>query len=141
MQANDSPPYFDDWLPEVAVDGRGRVFVSCYDWRDSPALCGGGSNDYLYESTDGGASFGPGTRISDFTTDWSNTFSDIIPNQGDYISLFARDSVLFVAWADCRGFHGDPNAFSARIVVSGDSNSSSRLGVSSPRRRARSMWC
>ena len=26
-RVNDSPGYYDDWFPEVAVDGVGRVFV------------------------------------------------------------------------------------------------------------------
>jgi hypothetical protein len=114
VRANDSPGHFDDWLPEVAVDGRGHVFVDCYDWRDAAALCGGGSNAYLYESTDGAASFGAGVRMSNYTTPWSAVYSTLIPNQGDYIGLFARDSVTFVAWADGRN-GGQPDAFTARL--------------------------
>jgi hypothetical protein len=114
VRANDSPPYYDDFLPEVAVDGRGYVYVDCYDWRDSASICGGGSTAYLYESTDGGASFGAGVRLSDTVTEWSVVYSTLIPNQGDYIGLFARDSVVYTAWADGRG-KGDPNAYMARV--------------------------
>ena len=114
VRANDSPPWFDDFLPEVAVDGRGRVFVDDYDYRDATAWCGGGSNAYLYESDDGGASFGPGQRMSSFTSRWAFSYSTLIPNQGDYVGLFARDSVVFAAWADIRA-KGDPDAFMARL--------------------------
>ena len=114
VRANDSPPYFDDFLPEVAVDGRGYVYVDCFDWRDAAAICGGGSNAYLYESTNGGATFGAGVQVSDQYTRWVNVYSTLIPNQGDYIGLYARDSVVFAAWADGRGL-GDPNAYVARV--------------------------
>lgn len=114
VRANDSPGYYDDFLPEVAVDGRGHVFMACYDYRDAAAICGGGTNTYLYESTDGGASFGSGVRMSDFTTQWATTYSTLIPNQGDYIGLFARDSVVFAAWADCRA-KGDPDAYVSHL--------------------------
>jgi hypothetical protein len=101
-RVNDSPGYFDDWLPEVQVDDRGRVFVAHYDWRDATNICGGGSNVYLYRSDDAGVTWIPGTPMTDFTTNWSVTASDLLPNQGDYIGLFARDSTIFVAWADGR---------------------------------------
>lgn len=102
VRVNDSPGYFDDWLPEVAVDGAGRAFVANYDWRDATSNCGGGSNIYLYRSDDGGASWISGTRMTDVTTNWSVTYSTLLPNQGDYIGLNAPDSVVYIAWADGR---------------------------------------
>jgi hypothetical protein len=113
-RVNDSPGHFDDFLPEVAVDGRGRVFVAGYDWRDALATCGGGSNVYLYRSDNGGASWVGGARMSEVTTDWNQTYSTLIPNQGDYIGLFASDSTVFVAWADGRNQdpgNRDPDAY------------------------------
>ena len=113
---NDSPGNFDDFLPEVAVDGFGRVFVAAYDWRDAPN-CGGGSNVYLYRSDNGGASWVGGTRITDYTTDWTVTYTNMIPNQGDYIGLFAQDSTVYVTWADGRNQepgNGDPDVYMAR---------------------------
>src|SRR5262245_1208155 len=93
VRVNDDPPYLDDWLPEVTVDGRGRVFVANYDFRDATTNCGGGSNIYLYRSDDGGASWIPGQPMTDVTTNWTDTYSTLLPNQGDYIGLSARDSV------------------------------------------------
>ena len=116
VRVNDSPGYFDDWLPEAQVDGTGRVFVACYDWRDAAGICGGGSNPYLYRSDDGGANWQPGTRISDTTTNWTVTYSTLLPNQGDYLGLFAGDSTVYVAWADGRA--GDPDAYVATATSS-----------------------
>jgi hypothetical protein len=113
VRVNDSPPYFDDWLPEVAVDQSGTVSLASYDWRDSPDVCGGGSNVYLYRSSSGGLSWGAGERISEATTNWTRTYSVLIPNQGDYIGLFGGGST-HVAWADGRS--GDIDAYTAAVT-------------------------
>jgi hypothetical protein len=111
VRVNDSAGHFDDWLPEVAVDGSGRVFVVHYDFRDALAICGGGSNVYLARSDDGGATWISGIPVSDVTTNWSDVSSNLIPNQGDYIALFARDSTVFVGWGDGRSY--DPDVYVA----------------------------
>ena len=112
VRVNDSPGHFDDWLPEVTVDARGRVFVANYDWRDATTNCGGGSNIYLYRSDDGGANWISGQPMTDVTTNWTDTYSTLLPNQGDYMGLSARDSIVYIAWADGRDpdpSDGDPN--------------------------------
>ena len=106
-RVNDSPGYFDDWLPEVAVDGVGRAFIANYDFRDATNSCGGGSNIYLYRSDDGGDTWIPGNRMTDVTTDWTATYSSLLPNQGDYIALTAQDSTVYIGWAD--GRDADPS--------------------------------
>lgn len=111
VRVNDSPGYFDDWLPEVAVDGSGRVFAAHYDFRDALSICGAGSSVYLARSEDGGATWIPELQISDVFTNWTDTFSTLMPNQGDYIALFARDSTVFVGWADGRSL--DPDIYMA----------------------------
>ena len=120
VRVNDSPGNFDDFLPEVVVDGGGRVFVADYDWRDAPN-CGGASNVYLYRSDNAGSNWVGGSRISDYTTDWSNvTFSTLIPNQGDYIGLFARDSTVFVSWSDGRNVditNSNPDVYMASTTL------------------------
>jgi hypothetical protein len=111
VRVNDSPGFFDDWLPEVAVDGSGRVFVAHYDFRDAVGICGGASNVYLGHSDDGGATWSPEVAVSDVGTNWTITYSTLIPAQGDYIGLFARGSTVLVGWAD--GRFGDPDVFVA----------------------------
>ena len=110
VRANDSPGYFDDWLPEVAVDRQGTVLLALYDWRDTIAQCGGGSNAYLDRSGDGGLTWSAGQRMSDQSTVWSQVYDVLIPNQGDYIGLFAGSST-HLAWAD--GRNGDADVFTA----------------------------
>jgi len=100
---NNDPAWFDDWLPEVATDATGRVYEAWYDWRDSPAgTCGSLSHIYLAFSADGGATWNQRNAVTDAQSDWTNVFSNIAPNQGDYLSLFANASNLYCAWSDGR---------------------------------------
>jgi len=111
VRVNDDPGYLDDFLPEVAVDGEGRVWIAHYDYRDSPAVCGGGSNIYLARSDDGGQGWLPETRISDVTTNWTLVHTNLIPNYGDYIGLFAQGDRVALGWGD--GRNGDPDVYFA----------------------------
>jgi hypothetical protein len=116
VRTNDSEGNLDDWLPEVAVDGTGRVFSAHYDYRDEPTVCNAPSNVYLTRSDDGGSTWLPETRISDVSTNWSTTGFNLEPNQGDYIGLFARDTLVIVGWGDGRPLSmtttdSDPNVF------------------------------
>jgi hypothetical protein len=116
---NDDPPTFDNWLPEIAVSGRGRPYITWYDWRDfAETTCGGWSHVYLARSDDGGDTWTPLGTITDQQTDWTVTPSSIAPNQGDYIALFANDHDVIAAWAD--GRDGDPDVYMARHDVTLD---------------------
>ncbi|TMQ47921.1 MAG: T9SS type A sorting domain-containing protein, partial [Candidatus Eisenbacteria bacterium] len=110
VRLNDDPGWFDDWLPEVAVSAEGRAYAAWYDWRDSPASsCGGWSGVYLARSDDGGDSWSSLGPVADRLTNWSEVAGLKIPNQGDYISLFANDRTVFIAWADGRSpANGNP---------------------------------
>lgn len=110
VRINDEPAGLDDWLPEVAVSGQGRVYAAWYDWRDAAAgTCGGQSNIYLARSDNGGASWFPLGTTSDATSVWTNVASNIQPNQGDYMSLFANNTAIYPCWSD--GRLGNPDAF------------------------------
>jgi pre-peptidase len=108
VRVNEDPGYFDNWLPEVAVGYNGKPYVAWYDWRDTPAsLCGGTSNVYLARSEDGGASWTPGSAVTDVGTHWTTVGTNIQPNQGDYIALFAGGGNIYAAWADGRNVDVD----------------------------------
>lgn len=112
VRPNDDPPWLDDWLPEVAVGPSGTVALSWYDWRDAPDIfCNALSLTYLATSADGGVSWGANRAIADTPSPWSQVSSNLAPNQGDYLGLFANGDNLYLAWAD--GRNGDPDAYAA----------------------------
>jgi hypothetical protein len=121
--ASDSPVGFDDWLPEVAVGGDNtdaqvgdsRPYCLWYDWRGSASICGGGSNVYLSRSDDHGTTWTPGGTLNAAQTDWTNVSSNLMPNQGDYLSLFGNHANLYAAWTD--GRNGDPDIYAATVPL------------------------
>ncbi len=121
-RVSNSPAGYDDWLPEVAVSGSnlgvgdGHVYALWYDWRDAPpTACGGVSNVYLSRSDDGGQSWHELGTVSDVQTAWTNVASNIAPNQGDYIALFANDNAIYPAWGD--GRNGNPDVYTVAIPL------------------------
>jgi hypothetical protein len=79
---NDDPPRFDNFLPELAVDGVGGVHVTWYDRRDDPET-GEDYNVYWTYSDDGAVSFCPSQRLSDTTSVRENSGLEL----GDYMGL------------------------------------------------------
>lgn len=126
VRASDSPTGFDDWLPELGISADSKVYVAWYDWRDAGALdCGGNSQLYVATSSDGGASFSTLGALSDASSNWTTSFSNIAPNQGDYIGLFAGCEAVYASWGDARDSTVDvylarypPGAGSARVTFS-----------------------
>ena len=108
-RVNDDAGLFDNWLPEVEVGANGIPYVIWYDWRDAAPSCGGMSHVYLARSDDAGASWVSLGPITDVQSDWTNGFSNIAPNQGDYLAIYANDQALYNAWSDAR--NGDPDVF------------------------------
>ncbi len=114
VRVNGEAALYDDWLPEIAVATDGNVFVSWYDWRDAPGgTCGGSSMAYLSRSTDGAASWPDGSPVSSALSSWTTAYSNIAPNQGDYISLFANQTAVYVCWSD--GRNNDPDVYMAAV--------------------------
>jgi len=68
---------------------------------------------YYARSTDGGASFAAPVRVTTFTTPWRATVSNVTPNFGDYIDLFANSNKIHVTWAD--GRNGVPDVFYSTV--------------------------
>jgi hypothetical protein len=110
-RVNDDSPWFDDWLPEVTVDGSGYPHVAWYDWRDSAVNCGGSSNIYMATSEDGGSTWYHLDPVTTAQSDWTAAASNIAPNQGDYMALKSDNANVYVCWADAR--NGDPDVFLA----------------------------
>jgi hypothetical protein len=74
---------------------------------------------YYIQSANGGASFHPPIRVSNVTTNWCDTISDIAPNFGDYNTAVSAGNRLFATWAD--GRYGVPDVFFSKIRTAGKS--------------------
>ena len=74
---------------------------------------------YYAQSTDGGTTFHPPIRVSNVTTNWCTTISNIIPNFGDYNTAVSAGNQLFTTWAD--GRNGVPDVFFSKIRTAGKS--------------------
>jgi hypothetical protein len=110
-RAADSPPRFDDFMPEMAVGPEGLPYVMWYDYRDD--ACGGASHLYLSRSSDGGTSWAAGQRLTSTPSAWGVTPSNIAPNMGDYNQLVPNGGTLRAVWSDAR--RGDPDVFTAGV--------------------------
>jgi len=116
--SGDEPGRYDDWLPEVTVTPAGTVYAAWYGFDDAPDVADGGwSLTKLARSDDGGLSWKPLGAVSDGFVDWTNSSSNIIPNQGDYIALFADATHLIPAWTDTR-YYGTSDIWAAPITLS-----------------------
>ena len=96
--------------PTVSVLPNGEhVDITYYE---SEELGGTSLVDLFWvQSGDGGATFGSPVRISEVTTDWGATATNIIPNFGDYNTAVSRKDRIFATWAD--GRNGVPDTFFA----------------------------
>jgi hypothetical protein len=139
VRINDGPPFFDDWLPEIAVSAQGRAFAVWYDWRDAPpGSCGGASHLYLARSEDGGDSWVALGPITTAQTAWSNVTSNLTPNHGDYIALHSDANGLVAAWAD--GRFGTPDAMAAVWPLAVTPTQIALAEVSATPRRVTLTW-
>jgi hypothetical protein len=115
-RVNHDPPWLDNWLPELAVSNLSKVYATWYDWRDvSSVVCNSLSQVYLASSDDGGTTWTDLGAMSDAPsdwTDWTNAKSNLAPNQGDYIGLFADCQAVYAGWGDVRD--PDVNVYTGR---------------------------
>jgi hypothetical protein len=115
VRINDDLPYYDDWLPEIAVPSDGIPYAIWFDWRDTPASCFGGSNIYMTRSLDAGATWAASqVATTAVTANWTQVASNIAPNEGDYNALYGGDC-LALSWAD--GRLGDADIYTARMLT------------------------
>jgi hypothetical protein len=113
-QVNSEPAGYDDWLPEIAVTPAGQVGCAWYDWRDASTwTCGGESSIYLAASANGGLTWWEQGPVTNVGTAWTSVATNIVPNEGDYLSLFADAQGYAVAWSD--GRNGNPDTYMAAV--------------------------
>lgn len=97
--------------PTVSVQPDGDVVVT---YNDSVEAGGTSLVDvFTATSIDGGVTFGPPLRVTEVTTDWGGTATNIVPNFGDYIFTVSTGNKDHVTWAD--GRNGVPDAFYATV--------------------------
>lgn len=94
---NDDPPRFDNYLPEVEVDGVGGVHVTWYDRRDD-SVQGADHNVYWTYSEDGTRTFFPSLRLSDSPSDLDSVSSDL----GDYMGLAGDHAGIQALWVQLK---------------------------------------
>jgi hypothetical protein len=75
-------------------------------------------NTMSVRSHNGGNGFGSPVKVSNVTSNWCTTYSDIVPNFGDYIGGASAEESSFPVWAD--GRNGIPDRFLAPIGEFGD---------------------
>ena len=98
---------------DVVVTYNESVETTVPDFLDSDGLGTSLVDIFTATSTNGGASFGAPLRITSVTTDWGATFSNIIPNFGDYIFTVSTGNKDHVTWAD--GRNGVPDVFYSSV--------------------------
>ena len=116
VRVNDDVARYDNFLPEVGVTQDGHVYAAWYDWRDATTNCHGSSHLYVSRSVDGGATWAANQRVSSAPTAWTVSPTNIAPNEGDYIGLYAGDA-LALGWADCRTGEADVNVWGTTVAV------------------------
>ena len=123
----------------TAVAPDGGLYCTWYDYRDAPAATDGGqASVYMARSGDGGLTWTTLGAMTDSLSDWTAARSNIIPNQGDYMSLAANSSYLWSFWSDAR--RGDPDAFMARTPIIPNGAQVSFLSVRLADRRVTMDW-
>jgi hypothetical protein len=128
--------------PTVSIQPGGNVDITYYeseekdldpeDFQECVVLGPGGVGDpirisevsslvdlYYAQSTDGGATFYPPIRVSNVTSNWCETISQIVPNFGDYNTAVSAGNRVFATWAD--GRNGIPDVFFSDILTAGKS--------------------
>jgi hypothetical protein len=104
---NDDPPGIvrDQWFPALSAAPDGRLTALWLDRREDP------SNSlyhaYSRSSTDGGATWSPGIRVSSSPSDPNMAIPAGSDGMGDYIGISAGPGVVWGAWTDVRNANQD----------------------------------
>lgn len=109
------------WPTVTCNQSDGDVDVIWYESQETETpdfLDQNGTGDSLVDvfharSTDGGVSFSPPLRVTEVTTSWGSTATNIVPNFGDYIFHVSNSNQVHVTWAD--GRNGVPDVFYSTV--------------------------
>ena len=119
------------FFPVVLVEAGGDVDVMYYEslekpapdnsvgwvWVDFSGFRVGTAHSfvdvYVAKSTDGGATFKAPLRVTTATSDWNATWTDFLPNFGDYIGATMAGNKLLTTWAD--GRNGTSDVFFSKV--------------------------
>jgi FlgD Ig-like domain len=115
FRMNDDAARYDNFLPEVMVAADGCPYATWIDFRDDATTCAGKSHMYITRSSDGGQTWAANQRVTNVTSDWTASFTNIAPNQGDYNHMAAGTARLVWTWSDAR--NGDADAFASGLQV------------------------
>ena len=113
-RVNSEAALFDDFLPEIGVTTEGYPYCVWLDWRDALASCGGQSHVYVSRSRDGGDTWQANERVTTAPTAWTTALTNIAPNEGDYLGLYAGPA-LALGWGDARAGEADVNVWSTTV--------------------------
>jgi hypothetical protein len=119
VRANDDAALYDDFLPELGVTAEGYPYCAWYDYRDAASSCGGKTHVYVTRSRDGGATWSASQPVTTAQTAWTTAGTNIQPNMGDYIGLYAGGA-LALGWGDARSGEADVNVWGATVPIAYD---------------------
>ncbi len=115
-RVNDSAALYDEFLPEVGVTAEGYPYCAWYDYRDAAGSCAGRSHIYASRSTDGGTTWAANQLVTTAQTAWTTANTNIQPNMGDYVGLYAGGT-LALGWGDARAGEADVNVWGTNVPV------------------------
>lgn len=116
IKINDQAGLNDQFFPRLAVDSAtGRLMVVYYDTVADPGRLK--ADIWMQFSDDDGATWSGAMRVTDASTDETNSASDVFGDQfGDYIGLSTQGGRFFACWTDRRN-GGDEQIWGAPLVI------------------------
>ncbi len=112
---NDTNQISHQFYSSINVSPDGRIDISWYDRRNDDSL--NVSTDYYISSSyDNGQTFGPNTRISGMSTDFSTVgYMNNEFGVGEYNAILSTTNYIIPVWADGRKNDGDLDIYAAFI--------------------------
>lgn len=113
VRVNDDPPGFDEFLPAIGAGSDGALYATWFDHRAD--TYGTRAFAEITRSIDGGATWAPNQPLSEMSSNFTASHSNLSPNMGDYLHLASSADALIPVWADGRFY--DVDVWSAPIAT------------------------